>query len=121
MALKNPNKIPVNNNELAELLTAAMHACNMAGEAIEMPKGRGGEETTMYGEQWECPNKIDPAFHVSVHDTLCDALRIVNPKLLECYIANGWAVTVDYLEQERAYCDEGPYHSGQMETPTSTF
>ena len=24
-------------------------------------------------------------------------------------------------DQERAYCDEGPYHSGQMETPTSNF
>ena len=104
MAIENPNKIPANNDELAELLTAAIYACNMAGEV---------------GDACGAPNKVDPTFHVSAHDALCDALRIVNPKLLECYIANGWAVTVDYMDQERFECDVE--HSHMRETPTSNF
>jgi hypothetical protein len=68
-----------NDNQLTNALMDALHACNLAG-------------TFTYDRpSWETikANEINPEFHTNVHDILCDALRIVNPELLEAYIETG--------------------------------
>jgi len=67
-----------NNNQLTNALMDALHACNLAGS---MTYDDTGKEIRA--------NIINPEFQVKVTNILCDALRIVNPELLEAYIETG--------------------------------